>query len=236
MEVHNNSEQRHWYGRYRRMLQFMGHTYKDVAAIIGQSESSANNFSNALPRQMKYAVTVWEAMNPPRKPLSDLQKSFDDCKALYEFITNDKFSCIEEISENVFFLYGGDLTNDFPKGDLRITIWCSGLIALKFKEKEEFIHNLFEIVDFIQSIGYQPERNLIQEKLIAEGLKQVKISNIPESCDSWHVQIYDSNINSEFEYLLYFKKTRCFKEDEYVFEWLFDRIDTVPSSIMTSRT
>lgn len=51
-----------WYSRYRRMLEDMGHTHKDVASIIGQSESTVNGFSRSLPRQMRYAVVVWETM------------------------------------------------------------------------------------------------------------------------------------------------------------------------------
>ena len=64
-----------WHSRYRRMVQSMGHTYKDVAAIIEQSESSVNGFSRNLPRQMRYAVVVWETMQKNDNPWTSEAKT-----------------------------------------------------------------------------------------------------------------------------------------------------------------
>jgi hypothetical protein len=54
-----------WKGRFKRMRKYLGHSYEMVANITGNKTTSIHRVvsSKEFPRNLRYAVQVWEEMH-----------------------------------------------------------------------------------------------------------------------------------------------------------------------------
>ena len=121
-------------------------TIKDLMYIV----------ENYIPQYA--AEEIVKLYEPKLKPLSEIHKSKEHCKLIFEFITNTEYSTHSQMkthNNEYLQISGFDKNNKL----CQLFIYVNGLVELKYDKKNICLSNVFFIVKIINSLGYNAITN-----------------------------------------------------------------------------
>lgn len=87
------------------------------------------------------------------KPLMHLSGDEESCRKIFDFICNNESAIYSSICiDNDFYFL--DINGKIGSNDVQVVIWSDGDIFFELGAKDELIPNIFDVVDFIRSLGY----------------------------------------------------------------------------------
>lgn len=136
-------------------------TVEDIAKCIDSYLSSPSNMYLAEHYPSKAAASIAEEVyalfNPVLKPLSELANNKGACLEIFNFIVgpNGRFNLVSGKVNHVNIFGSIHYSEDERSWQLvNIDIHSDGRILFRIDTSEDPIRRIFDVVDFIRSLGY----------------------------------------------------------------------------------
>ena len=119
--------------------------------IFGQLDCGLMDF---LPQDKceSLAKKIDRLYNPTLKLLSELHKDEESCRKVFEFVKWGVYKNTEIMDNRIIMI--GEYDDSYDTYEVRLAVFYNGSVILAMDGVDEDEGNIFALVDFIRTLGY----------------------------------------------------------------------------------